>query len=82
MEIGTRVKIVQDIDVYPTAYISAGETGTIALIEDNAWYVTLDVHHPELNEWNNEIEIWDWSNTLPNEPHPEWHPSAYVEPIE
>jgi hypothetical protein len=31
MEIGTRVRLIQDVDNYPTCLIRAGETGTLIM---------------------------------------------------
>jgi hypothetical protein len=72
--IGTRVKVIQDIDVYPTTYIKAGETGTVSERNSDCIYVKLDAPHPELTEWDNAVEIWDWSDAE----HPEWKPDAYL----
>jgi hypothetical protein len=62
MEIGTRVRLTQDVDNYPTCLIHAGETGTLTSIDgEGAYWVRLDQHHPELSEWDNEVQTWGWS---------------------
>jgi hypothetical protein len=71
MEIGMRLRLFQDADNYPTCLIRAGETGTLMRITDEGTYwIRLDTHHPELAEWNNELEIWDWSVVEGAECHP------------
>jgi hypothetical protein len=51
MEIRTRVRLVKDVDNYPTCLIRAGETGTLMRITDEGTYwIKLDKHHPELDD--------------------------------
>jgi hypothetical protein len=62
IKIGTRVRLTQDVDNYPTCLIRTGETGTLMRIDsEGAYWVKFDRHHPELAEWDNELQIWDWS---------------------
>lgn len=77
LKVGTQVKVVRPIDNWPDCYIEPGETGTLTEIDKYYWWVKLDADHPELEEWDNKVQIWDWSD----EEHPEWHPSGYLEPI-
>jgi hypothetical protein len=80
MEIGTRVRIVKDVDVFPTIFLKAGETGTLAEIgSEGQYYVKLDLPHSELNEWDNCIELWDWSKDNGNDP--ELTPESYLQAI-
>jgi hypothetical protein len=77
MEIGTRVRLAQDVDNYPTCLVRAGETGTLMRITDEGTYwIKLDRHHPELAEWDDELEIWDWSVE-----GAEFHPEASLEEV-
>mgnify|MGYP000508744783 CR=1 FL=1 len=74
---GSRVRLVQDVDNYPTCYIKAGETGTLTRIDsEGAYWIKLDAQHPELAEWENELQIWDYSD----QDHA-YHPSHSVETI-
>jgi hypothetical protein len=54
------VRLTQDVDNYPTCLIRAGETLT-RITDEGTYWVKLDTYHPELAEWDNEMEIWDWS---------------------
>ncbi len=38
---------------------------------EGAYWIRLDQHHPELDEWDNELQIWDWSVE-----EAEFHPTA------
>lgn len=74
---GDRVRIIKEIDNYPTIRLPPGDVGTIAEISDDCWWVKLDRVVPELVEWDNSIEIWDWHDDT----DPEGHPSAFLQKI-
>lgn len=75
IEIGARVKTTQVVDNYPVIYLEPGATGTLAHIDsEGAYWVTLDEVHEELAEWDNQIQIWDWS-----EQGEQYHPTASLE---
>ncbi|MES2295376.1 MAG: hypothetical protein V4527_18920 [Pseudomonadota bacterium] len=76
LAIGTRVRLVKTVDNFPTGIFDIGLTGTLKAIEDDCWWVTLDKPFPLLAEWENAIQIWDWSL---DGRRPEEHPSTYVE---
>lgn len=58
--IGHRVRLVATVDNFPTCMIKAGETGTVREVDfDGSIWVTLDAAHPELDEWENAVQIWD-----------------------
>lgn len=77
---GTRVRLTQEVDNYPTILAPKGATGTLMRIdEEGSYWVRLDQHHPELAEWNNELQIWDWSQDERN--GPEHHPENYIEAL-
>lgn len=61
--VGTRVKLTNIVDTFQVGIFHPGLTGEVA----QAWskphgeavlMVRLDKHHPELDEWNNELELW------------------------
>jgi hypothetical protein len=71
---GTRVRLRKDVENYPTIFAEAGLTGTLVCIDmEGAYWVKLDKHFPELDQWNNELQIWDWGDDEPAE--------SYVEPV-
>lgn len=78
MQIGTKVKLVKPVENYPTCLIEAGETGTLARIDEDSYWVTLDTDHPELDEWQNQVQIFDWSDYGEQ---PDEHPSTYLAEI-
>ena len=77
MVLGTRIKLIQDVDNYPDIYAPAGLTGTLVRIDsEGAYWVKLDKHFPSLDEWNNKLQIWDYSCQSP-----EYHPENYLQAI-
>lgn len=59
--VGTRVRLIQAIDHFPTVCVNAGETGTVDHYTDETlMMVKMDRHFPALDEWNNCLEITDW----------------------
>jgi hypothetical protein len=82
IKIGARVRFVQCVDVYPDAFVEVGETGTfLGVDEEGAYWVKLDMAHNGLQEWDNAVQIWDWSETREGY-RPDWAPSASLEVIE
>jgi len=74
----TRVQLVKAVDNFPTGFFDIGLTGTLREIdEEGSYWVTLDKHFPELDEWQNAIQIWDWSA----QDGPDCHPETYLEAI-
>lgn len=55
---GARVRLTEPVDNFPTCLIPAGETGTVTHCTDGVTMVRLDKHHPELAEWQNQLEVW------------------------
>lgn len=55
---GARVRLTDAVDNFPTCLIPAGETGTVTHCTDGFTMVRLDKHHPELAEWQNQLEVW------------------------
>ena len=60
---GTRVRIKEDVELYPHGIFKAGLTGTVQKIfldyvdEGPVASIQLDQHFPELDEWDNEIHL-------------------------
>lgn len=78
MQEGTRVRVVKPIDNYPVVLVPVGDEGTLTRIdEEGCWWVKLDNHYPNLDEWDNEVAIWDWSE----QDGPRGHPSTHLEAI-
>jgi hypothetical protein len=72
LKVGSRVRLVKEVDNYPTILAPVGLTGTIKSIENDCYWITLDKHFDALNEWDNALQIWDFEE-------PEHHPSTYLE---
>ena len=71
---GDRVKFVQVVDNYPHVLVKVGETGTFMSVDEEGSYcVLLDRQVPDLEEWQNQVCIWDWSKEQPEAPSPEEH---------
>jgi len=82
--IGTRVVLVKDVENYPVIYAKAGLTGKVASINNmddfNArWMIKLDLYHPELKDWNNELEITN--EHLGDDDRIAYHPRNMVEAL-
>lgn len=75
--VGSRIKLTQDVENYPTIYAKSGLTGTLTRIDHESYWVKLDQHFDELNEWDNELQIWDWSA----ENEGKFHPETFIETI-
>jgi hypothetical protein len=60
--VGRRVRLTEPLDLYPECIIPDGNTGTIVRVMDDCIWVKLDKHFPELDEWQNEAQIWNWSD--------------------
>ncbi len=79
IEIGTRVKLTKDVENWPTVYAEAGLTGTLTDIDsEGCYWVLLDKHFPDLDEWDNQLAIWDWFSESGN---PDDHPATYLEEL-
>ena len=61
--VGRRVRLTEPLDLYPETIVPGGNTGILARVEDDCVWIKLDKHFPELAEWDNEAQIWDWSDT-------------------
>jgi len=57
--IGERVRLTKTVEVFPIGVFDPGLIGVIADITSNGIWVKLDRHFPELEAWDNELQIWD-----------------------
>lgn len=57
-KIGDKVKFIEDWDIFPFDYINKGETGSIAVNDDEMISVKLDKYHEDLETWDNEAHIY------------------------
>lgn len=63
MTVGRRVRIVIEIDIFNLGVYPVGLTGVVSSVDDDdadgiCRMVKLDGHRPELNEWDNELQVW------------------------
>jgi hypothetical protein len=56
--VGMRVILTEDVDNWPTVLVSKGATGVVASADDERVMVTLDEYRRELDEWENQLEIF------------------------
>jgi hypothetical protein len=56
---GARVVLSEQVENYPVGIFAAGLTGTVVDYSevDDAYWVKLDRHRPELAEWDNQLQI-------------------------
>jgi hypothetical protein len=69
---GMRLRIVQEIDIFVVGKFPKGAVGTLTLAEPAGWpemigTVKLDDHFPELDEWDNCLQLFnaDYSECSP-----------------
>lgn len=75
---GSRVRLRREVAYFPIGTFPVGLTGRLVNIgEDGDHWVKLDQHFPGLDPWDNQLQIWDWSE----QDSPDEHPSAYLEVI-
>jgi hypothetical protein len=75
---GSRVRLKRDVQNFPSGTFASGLTGTLVKIGANGdYWVKLDKHFPNLEAWDNELQLWDWSG----EDTSDEHPSTYLEII-
>jgi hypothetical protein len=54
-----RVRLTRNVGDYPIRPILAGSTGVL-ITTDYGIAVVLDVHHPDLDEWDNVLFLEEW----------------------
>jgi hypothetical protein len=60
LAIGTRVAFPNGADAYPDFLFRDRLTGTVTESEDDGVWVKIDQYKPELDEWDNQIQVWFW----------------------
>jgi len=60
--VGTRVRTTADVENYPVIFMPAGATGRVTHIDEEYVCVDMDKHFEELNEWQNELQIYKPEN--------------------
>ena len=57
---GDVVRLTSEVDNFPTIIAPTGATGVVTKTgEDDVW-VRMDLHFPQLDEWDNELQLWRW----------------------
>jgi hypothetical protein len=78
-EIGTRVRLATDADLFPHGIVPAGAEGIVSLVgtDGQPSYVRLDQDFDFLFEWQNELMVFDdpalgvsWDHLEPAVPAP------------
>lgn len=62
MIVGQRVRLVRDVEIFPLNIYRTGATGTVVATSINSVVIAevrLDEHYPELDEWDNELQVCD-----------------------
>lgn len=78
MQIGSKVRLTQNVENYPVILAKSGLTGILVRIDDEgSYWVKLDERKEELDDWNNELQIWNYSE----QDGPSAHPTAFIEEI-
>jgi hypothetical protein len=60
LPIGTRVVFPEGASAYPDFHFTDRLTGSVVRQEDDSTWVKIDQYKPELDEWENEIQVWRW----------------------
>lgn len=55
---GDRVKVTEEVDIYPTGIVPKGAVGTVHDIDQNTVIVKMDVFIPGFEEWDNEVYFY------------------------
>lgn len=59
MKVGDKVKIKNDVDIYPVIYLEEGEEGVITAIHQEGYEIVIDV------EWDRKFEDLEyWENKV------------------
>jgi hypothetical protein len=70
--VGTRVRLVEEVDIFPHGILPAGATGTVIARRGAEGDIRFDTHFDFLDEWDNVLFIY------PEEDYTNW---TSVEPI-
>jgi hypothetical protein len=60
LAIGTRVAFPNGADAYPDFMFNDRLTGTVDEHDNDCTWVKIDQHKPELDEWENRIQVYYW----------------------
>ena len=75
---GSRVRLKREVENFPIGTFQVGLTGTLVKIgEGGDYWVKLDQHFPDLDAWDNQLQLWDWSD----QDSLDEHPSNYLEVV-
>ena len=58
LPIGTRVAFPNGASAYPDFSFGGRLEGAISINEPESVWVRLDDHKPDLDEWDNQIQVW------------------------
>lgn len=58
---GDRVKVTEEVDIYPTGIVPKGAVGTVHDINQKTVIVKMDVYIPGFEEWDNEVYFYHGS---------------------
>jgi len=72
LPIGARVVLPMGADAYPDFLLTGPLFGTIDEIADDAVWIKLDTHKPELDYWDNRIQCWYWDDAPSHDVMPLW----------
>ncbi len=56
---GQRVKLLDNEERYPHAFVLRGEEGTVTEVAETHVYITLDTTYDGLTEWDNELHFYE-----------------------
>ena len=59
--IGKRARVKEEVENYPVILVAAGAVGTVTRVDDECLWIKLDDYHAELDEWDNELQVWNWT---------------------
>jgi len=62
LPIGTRLAFPNGAECYPSFRILEPLTGTLVDMQDDCAWIRLDTHHADLDEWENQIQVWFWDD--------------------
>jgi hypothetical protein len=61
LKVGDRVAFPTGAESYPDFFIKERIEGTVSETDDECVWVKCDKHYADLDEWDNQIQIWLWS---------------------
>lgn len=59
LPIGTRVSLTKQVENWPIGRWEPGETGTLIDVDPEYLTIKMDRHFPELDEWENDLQVHD-----------------------